>query len=41
MNTARNLPPDDYVYEKGRFDTLEEALTFVQNMDTEAENPFA
>ena len=33
--------PDDYVYEKGRFDTLEEALTFVQNMDTEAENPFA
>ncbi len=26
---------------KGRFDTLEEALTFVQNMDTEAENPFA
>lgn len=37
----KEFAPDDYVYEKGRFDTLEEALTFVQNMDTEAENPFA
>ena len=37
----KEFAPDDYVYEKGRFDTREEALTFVQNMDTEAENPFA
>ena len=37
----KEFAPDDYVYEKGRVDTLEEALTFVQNMDTEAENPFA
>ena len=33
--------PDDYVYEKGRFDTLEEALEFVQHMNMEAENPFS
>ena len=41
MNTAKEFAPDDYVYEKGRFDTLEEALEFVQHMNMEAENPFS
>ncbi len=37
----KEFAPDDYVYEKGRFDTLEEALEFVQHMNMEAENPFS
>ena len=37
----KEFAPDDYVYEKGRFDTLEEALEFVQHMSMEAENPFS
>ena len=32
----KEFAPDDYVYEKGRFDTLEEALEFVQHMNMEA-----
>ena len=36
----KEFAPDDYVYEKGRFDTLE-ALEFVQHMNMEAENPFS
>ena len=37
----KEFAPDDYVYEKGRFDTMEEALEFVQHMNMEAENPFS
>ena len=37
----KEFAPDDYVYKKGRFDTLEEALEFVQHMNMEAENPFS
>ena len=37
----KEFAPDDYVYEKGQFDTLEEALEFVQHMNMEAENPFS
>ena len=37
----KEFAPDDYVYEKGRFDTLDEALEFVQHMNMEAENPFS
>ena len=37
----KEFATDDYVYEKGRFDTLEEALEFVQHMNMEAENPFS
>ena len=37
----KEFAPDDYVYEKGRFDTLEEALEFVQHINMEAENPFS
>ena len=39
--SRKEFAPDDYVYEKGRFDTLEEALEFVQHMNMEAENPFS
>ena len=39
--TLRTDEYRNYVYEKGRFDTLEEALEFVQHMNMEAENPFS
>ena len=36
----KEFAPDGYEYDKGLFDTMEEAVAFVQNMDMEAENPF-
>lgn len=36
----KEFAPEGYRYEKGCFDTLEEAIDFVRDMDVEAENPF-
>ena len=36
----QEFAPDGYEYDKGLFDTMEEAVAFVQSMDMEAENPF-
>ena len=36
----KDFAPEGYDYNKGLFDTMEEAVAFVQSMDMEAENPF-